>query len=95
MVAKRLHHFRIRKFQQPRALFDQGHAHTQRGKHARVLHADDPAPDDDHRFGNLRHAQDLIAVDDGPIVERHQGRDGGFRARRENDVIRFKLRLPP
>ena len=93
MVTKRFDHLGIGEFQQARTFFNQRHAHAQRGEHAHILDADDSAADDNHGLGNHRHLQNLIAVDDGRVVERDQGRDGGFRARGENDVARFKLDL--
>ena len=93
MVTKRFDHLGIGEFQQARTFFNQRHAHAQRGEHAHILDADDSAAHNDHGLGNHRHLQNLIAVDDGRVVERDQGRDGGFRARGENDVACFKLDL--
>src|SRR4029077_5614575 len=95
MVAKRLDHFRVGELQQARALLDQRHAHAERREHADVLDADHSATHNDHGLGNLRHLQNLIAIDDGLVVERDQRRDGRLRASGDNDVTRFKLGLSP
>ena len=64
VIGQRLDHFRIGEFQQPRPLLHQNHAHAERREHAGVLHADHAAAHHDQGLRNVRHLQDLIAVDD-------------------------------
>ncbi len=93
VITKRLHHLGVRELQQARALLDQRNAHAQSGEHAHILDADDAAAHDNHGLGNLWHAQNLVAIDDGLVVERDQGRNGGLRTCRNDDVGGFKLGL--
>ena len=74
VVGERLHHFGVGEFQQARPLFHQDHAHAQRREHAGVFDADDAAAHHDQRLRNLRHVQDLVAIDDVAPVDRHFGR---------------------
>ena len=71
VVGQRFHHLVIGELQQTRPFFHQDHAHAQGREHARVFHADDAAAHHDHRFGNLRHLQHLIAIDDVAPVDGH------------------------
>ena len=93
VVAKRFDQFLIGKFEQPGTLFDERDAHAQNGEHAGVLNANHAAANYNHGLGNFRHAEDLIAVDDGAVVERHQRRDGRLGAGREDDVLGFVFLL--
>lgn len=93
MVAKRFDHFGVGKFEQAGALFNQGDAHAQGGKHAGIFDADDAATHDEHGSGNFRHAKNLIAIDDGAAIEGYQGRLGGFCAGGDNDVAGFVFGL--
>ncbi len=56
VIHQRFHHFRVRKFQQPRPLLHDNHPHSQRREHARVFHANHSASHHDQRLRNLRHA---------------------------------------
>src|SRR5258708_21922416 len=87
-VGQRLNHFGIGEFQQPRTPLHQDHAHTQRCDHARVSHADDAAANHDHGFRNLRHFQDLVAIDDVPAVQRHLAGAGRFGSGGDDDCLR-------
>ncbi len=93
VVAKRFDHFLVGKFEQTWTLFDERDAHSQRGEHAGVLDADHAAAHDDHGFGDFRHAKDLVAVDDGLVVEGHERRDRGLGASGQDDVLRLEFRL--
>ena len=93
MIAERLDHFGVREFQQPRALFDQRDAHAERRKHASVFDTDNPAAHHDQRFGNFRHAQDLVAVDDVAVVKGNESRFRRLGARADDDVGGFIIRL--
>jgi hypothetical protein len=46
------------------ARLDDGDLHAERREQARVLAADDATAHDDHRFGNVVHAHDLVGVVD-------------------------------
>src|SRR5216683_915479 len=93
VIAKRLDHLRIRKLQQARPFFDQGDAHAQRRKHASVLDADDAAAHHDQRFGDFRHLQNLVAVDDVAVVEGNQRRFRGLGAGGDDDLGGFVVAL--
>ena len=93
MIAERLHHFGICKFQQARTLFNQSDAHAQRSKHAGVLDADHTAAHNNQRLGYFRHAQNLIAVDNVAAVEGNECRLRGLRACADDHVRRFVVRL--
>ena len=95
VIAKRFHHFRIRELEQARPLFDERHAHAERRKHAGVLDADHAAADHDHRFRNDRHLQNLVAVDDGAVVEGNERRVRRLGSRRDDDVLGFVFGLVP
>ena len=77
VVRERLHYFRVCEFQEPRTLLNQNDPNSQRGKHAGIFHSYDPAAHDDHGLRDIRHQEDLIAVDYGAIVDGDSG--GGSR----------------
>src|SRR5258708_820446 len=87
-VGQPLHHFRIGEFQPPRTPLHQDHAHTQRCEHAGVFHADHAAANHDHGFRNLRHFQDLVAIDDVPAVQRHLTGAGRLGSSGDDDHLR-------
>ncbi len=91
LVAERFDHLRVRKFEQARPLFDDDDAHAERGEHAGVLDANDAAAHDDERLRNLRHVEDLIAVDDVAAVDGHFGIRRGLGAGGDDDIFAFKF----
>src|SRR5260370_33015069 len=93
VVAKCLDHFGVGKLQQPRAFLDERDADAQRREDASVLDADHAAAHDNHGFGHFRHAKDVIAIDDGPVVERDERRNRRFRARSDDDIVRLQFGL--
>ena len=93
VIAKRLNHFLVGKFEQARAFLDERDAHAERREHAGVLDANHAAANDDHGFGNFRHAEDLVAVYDGFVVERNERGDSGLGAGGEDDVVGLEFQL--
>jgi hypothetical protein len=93
VIAQGFHHFRVGEFEEARALFDESDADTEGREHAGVFDADDPTTDHDHGFGNLRDAEDLVAVDDSAAVERDERRLGGLGAGGDDDVVGFVFGL--
>src|SRR5579871_6085029 len=93
MVRKRFHHLRVRKFEQPRPLFNQRYAHAQRREHARIFHADYAAAHHNQRLRNLRHLQHLVAVDNVAVVEGHERRNRRLGTGRDYNVLCLVFRL--
>ena len=93
VVAESFDHFGVCELKQARPLLDENHAHPERCKHAGVLDANDSAADHDQRFRNIRHLQNLVAVDDVSIVEWNERRVRGLGSRRDDDVGGFIFRL--
>jgi hypothetical protein len=77
-----VHDLGIDERQQARPLVDEGHAHAQRGEHARVLQADDPGTDDGQAARQPVERDRVVAGEDAPAVEgdvvvaRHGGAGG-------------------
>src|SRR5579884_1387965 len=66
---------------------NQSDADPESRKHARVLDADHPAPNDNQRARNGRHVQNLVAVDDRARVDRNFFGRGGFRTHGDHNNI--------
>src|SRR5262249_13109977 len=66
-------------------------AHTQRGEHASVFDADHAAANNNESPGDLRHAQDLIAIDDVPAVDGYLGVRSRLSASGNHYVLPLKF----
>ena len=93
VIAERLDNLGVGELQQARPLFDQRDANAQDGEHAGIFHADHSAADDDQGLRNLRHAENLVAINDGAVIEGHQRGRGGLGPRGDDDVGGFVRRI--
>ncbi len=93
MVGERFDDFVIGELEQARALLHQDHARTQNREHAGVFHADHAAAHHDEGLRDLRHLQNLVAVDDGRAVDGYGGRNGRLGAGGDDDIRRFEIGL--
>ncbi len=88
MIGQRLHHFGVGEFEQAGPLLDQNDAHAERREHAGVFDANHAAAHHHQGLGDLRHLQDLIAVQNGAPVDGDLRRDGGLGADRDDHIFR-------
>ena len=92
VIRQSFDYFRIGEFQQARPLLDQDHANAQHGEHAGIFNTDDASPHYDQRFRDLRHVQDLVAIENVASVDRHQRRTSRPGSGSNNDERRFELK---
>ena len=88
MVRQRFDDFLVCEFEQARTLFDDHHTHAEHREHARVFDTDDAAAHHDQRFGNRRHVQNLVAINDRAAVDGHARRTGRLGAGGDDDGAR-------
>jgi hypothetical protein len=87
VVLERLDHLDVTHVEHPGPFLDHGDLAAERGEHGRVLHADDPRADDDHGPRNLLQGEDVVRIQDGPLVELDRVRPGGPGAGGDDDVL--------
>ena len=69
------------------ALFDDGDLGAEGGEHRRVLDADHPGADDDHRRRDELQVEDPVGVQHPLFVELDAGRTRRCRAGGDDDVL--------
>ncbi|MCO5546658.1 hypothetical protein L7F22_000092 [Adiantum nelumboides] len=83
---QRLHDLRVAEPEHRVPLLHHGHPRAERGEHRRVLDADHPGADDDHRVRDPAQLQHLVGVDDVLAVERDGVRAGRAGPGRDDEV---------
>ncbi len=87
VVDERIDDLGIDEPQQTLALIHQSDPNAQRGKHAGVLTADDPAAHDGERVRDVVETQDFVAGEDALTVKRDVGHARGLRADGDDDML--------